>query len=219
MMLEDGAKNSRAARYINGLTASIEFNDYSFIDYFQDLKETELKNYVIKNTSDVINKKTIKINLKEHTLNIEGDEVCAPNFQVNMSIKESFRLLNRRQTYVKNLYVKKLCFKNSRVTKIVLPKKVLKDKYTIRLPFTQLIFKSKLNDEPTMHFHGNGKLSHFSGIKFSKLIEMFYRCDGEISYTRSEGCRGPFNNHETTIKDPIGIKFDINERIRTHFNR
>ena len=216
IMLENGAKNSRATRYINGLVSSKEFESFTFNEYLGELRATELKKYVIMNKSQSIKDKKILINLKSNNLVI-NNEACISNIKMNLSIKESFRLFNRKQKYVKNLPLKKMCFKNSKITKIQLPSKIIKEKYTLRLDFFQIVFGSRASDDAIIHYK-NGKLSHFSGIKLKKLIQMYYICNGEESYSQNIGCKeGPFNNRDTAVSSPTKIKFDLKERVNSHF--
>jgi len=218
IMLENGATNSRGARYMNALVASKEFESYSFADYLKELKETELQYYVVINKSEAVKTQEIQIDLKNHILEFGSAEVCAPNFIVNLSLKETYSLLNRSQRYVQNIKMTNVCFENSHLTKIELPKNVLNTGYTLRLPFIQLEFDKATNESPALIFHNNGKMSHFEGVQFSSLMEMYYLCNGSRSFDENRGCEaGPFINHETKINDPIDIKFDLREKLLAFF--
>ncbi len=90
----------------------------------------------------------------------------------------------------------------------------------LRLPFHQLQFKKFTGDSPVIYYTEQGMLSHFEGIEFSKLLEMYYRCNGTISYTERDQCEaGPFNNRYSIISNPSNIQFDENERPIGFFNR
>lgn len=216
IMLENGAKNSRATRYINGLVASKEFESYSFKDYLEELRATELENYIVPIDSQAVKADRITINLKKFTINYEGEIACVPGLKMNLSIKESFRLLNRRQKYIKNLVVDKMCFENSQITKIVLPQKVLENKYTLRLAYNQMELGPAVGDSPSMIFK-DGKLATFEDIAFSKLYRFYYICDGREVFDQSEGCEGPYNDRDTAITKPGVITLDTEERVNSHF--
>lgn len=218
IMLENGATNSRATRYMNGLIGSSDFENYTFGEYIQDLKETELRQFTVFNKSQSIKDKEIKINLKSNSLKAYSDSVCVDNIKMNMSIKESFKLFRRRQKYVSNMPIDKLCFTNEGVSEIHLNEKYIKEKYTLRLEFFQLVLGEKTANESVIRYK-SGKLHSFEGIKFSKLFQMFYRCNGAESYTQNVGCEeGPFNNRDTIITNPQNVTFDENERVTNYFN-
>lgn len=220
IMIENGATNSTATRYMNGLIASKEFENYSFTDYLQDLKETELLNYVVINQSEAVKDREILINLKQHRITFKEDKVCAPNFKVNMSLKETFSVFNRSQRYLKNIKFQEVCFKNSTLTKLVLPVKGATSKVALRLPFYQAYFSGATSKTPTFTFHNNGKLNEITGIKISEFMEMYYVCNGNISYSSSVNCeKGPFINHDTKVKDLNSIKFGKNEKPLSYFQR
>jgi hypothetical protein len=220
IMIENGATISTATRYMNGLIASTEFEQYTFAEYLQELKETELETYIIINRSEAVKDQEILINLKEHTLNFYDDKVCAPNFKVNMSIKEKFSVFNPSQRYLKNIKFQEMCFKNSTLSTLVLPLKITTSKFALRLPFYQVYFDSASNQAPTISFHSNGKMSKVSGIKISEFMEMYYICDGEVSYTQNQNCeKGPFIDHDTKVKGLTEINFDAAERPTKYFSR
>lgn len=221
IMLENGADNSRATRYINGLVASRDFEEYSFTEYIEELKNTELRYYIVPNVSGAIKDKEIKFDLQNHQLDEVDGMICAPNFKLNPSIKQTYKLIfNTSQRYLKNLKFQQVCFENSRISKLVLPTIVPNKERTLRLPFHQVQFGKSLNDTPTIHFSKKGKLSHFSGIKHKLVMEMFYRCNGEVSFLERHGCQeGPFIYHSTKIENPTDILFDDNEIPISHFRR
>lgn len=211
IMLENGAENSIATRYINALVASKQFESYSFADYFQEIKETELNFYFVKNTSETIKDPVIEINLDDNEFHTKEDAICADKVVFNPSIKETYTILNRDQDYLKNIEFPRTCFKNSRLTEVTLPDYIVNLKHTLRLPFHQMDL-GHTTDEPIIYFHTNGKLHTFSGIHFENLVEMFYVCDEKKSFTQREGCAsGPFINHDSKINNPKNIVFDEDE--------
>jgi hypothetical protein len=214
IMLENGAENSRAARYMNALVASTVFEDYTFQDYFEEIKETEIKFYEIRNQSTAIKDQKIKINIKEHTVNFVDGVACAPNFILNPNIKETYTLLNRAQRYFLKTKFQNVCFKNSRLTKVVLPTRIPNSKATLRLPFHQVQFEKALTSEPALVFNEFGKLSHLENMSYKSAMEMYYVCDGKRSYTQRFGCeKGPFINHDSKISNPQTIEFDDKEEL------
>lgn len=221
ILIENGATNARSARYLTGLISSIEFESYSFAEYFEELKGTELNHYTIVPSSEIFKEESILFHLKDHVFETRGNEVCAPNFKVNVWIKETFRLHNMGQRYLSNLKFKNVCFKNSIITRLELYPKTVNSDITIRLPFYQLYIKKAVSDNPSIIFHENGKLSHFSGMQFSQLMEMYYVCNGKNSFEFRYGCEeGPYINHKTKIYDLEDIFFDLNdERPRDYFKR
>ncbi len=220
IMLENGATTSRAARYINGFVASVEFESIEFFEYLELLKETEIKYYNISGASEAIKTRDIKLNLKKHIFNLVQGEVCAPNFQIDMKFKQTFTILNRAQKYYKNTKFTKMCFENSQITRLVMSPQLAKKNITLRLPFHQVQFDGASNQNPTIHFTSKGRLSHFSGMKFKNLVEMYYICGGQSSFTRNKGCeKGPFINHDTKVKTPINILFNESETPFSHFQR
>ncbi|MFT6632435.1 MAG: hypothetical protein ACJAS4_002398 [Bacteriovoracaceae bacterium] len=220
IMIENGAITSTATRYMNGLIASKEFEEYTFSEYLQELKETELREYIIINRSEAVKDQEIKIDLQNHLFTFNQNEVCAPNFKVNMSIKEAFTVFNRSQRYLKNIKFKQVCFENSTLTRLVLPEKATTSKVALRLPFYQAYFDGAISETPTISFHPNGKMSKVSGVKISEFMEMYYICDGEVSYTQSQNCeKGPFIDHDTKVKGLTEINFDAAERPTKYFSR
>jgi hypothetical protein len=219
IMLENGATTSRAARYMNALVASEEFELLTFAEYLKELKGTELESYVIKNNSSVIRDEYIVVDLKTNEVSNEGTMACVKNFVINMSIKETFSVFNQAQKYPKGVKLQQVCFENSVISKVVLSTEYFKMNTTLRLPFYQLELGTYNASSPTVFFHGNGKMSHFENINFKSLTEMFYRCNGKISYTERQGCRGPFNNKETKVSKPINIQIDNTENLVNYFNR
>lgn len=217
IMLENGATDSVATRYMNGLVASEFFDTYTFIEYIEEIKETELQEYIIPNHSQAIKQDEIKLHLKDHIYEIEGDMVCAPNFKVNASIKKPYNLsaIINGQQYLSNIQFQKVCFKNSRLQSMVLPVDIVQNDRILRLPFAQVYFEEALSQNPTMHFNEEGKLTHLTDIRASHLYQMYYICNGENSFDMSEGCEsGPYNHRDSVIQNTTNIQFDENEKLK-----
>lgn len=89
-MIENRARNSRSTRYMNGLVASREFEAYTFGEYIEEVKETELRNFIVINYSQSIKDKLIKVNLKSKPLRVYTDRACVDDIKIDMSIKESY---------------------------------------------------------------------------------------------------------------------------------
>ncbi|MAZ50021.1 MAG: hypothetical protein CME65_15775 [Halobacteriovoraceae bacterium] len=216
IMLENGATDSVAARYMNGLVASEFFDSYTFIDYIEEIKETELKEYIVPNTSEAIKQSEIKLDLKEHIYRAEDGMICAPNFKVQASIKKPYNLraIIRGQDYVTNIQFQDVCFKDSRLRKVVLPVAMVQRERILRLPFAQVYFDEALSETPAMHFNEEGKLSHLTDIRASHLYRMYYECDGARSFDRMAGCEsGPYNDRDSVIQNTSVIQFDGDEKL------
>jgi hypothetical protein len=219
IMLENGAVNSRSARYMNALVASEEFELLNFAQYLAELQGTELASYVITNTSDAIRDEYIVIDLNDNEIITSGSMICVEDFIVNMSIKETFSVFNQTQKYPKNIKQQNVCFENSKLSKITLNQKYFRKDSTLRLPFFQMELGSLVGKSPTINFHDNGKVKSFSEINFKNMTEMFYRCDGRVSYSQRQGCKGPFNNKKTRVNNPVNVQFDTKEKPINYFLR
>ena len=214
IMLENGAENSRAARYMNGLVASRYFETMTFLEYIEEIKETELKHYIVPNNSESIKQSEIHFDLKKHILNFDetNDMVCAPNFKLDPSIKKTYSILDQSQDYLKDLKFQEVCFRNSRIKKLVLPTDVVNKGRTLRLPFHQVEFEKATNSQPSIVFDDKGKLAELTGMTFDSVMEMYYECDGRKSYVKRFGCeRGPFIDHDTKISKPSVVRFSERE--------
>ena len=171
IMLENGAVESRSARYMNALTASQEFELLTFSDYMKELVNTELKYFIIQNKSESFKASEIKINLKDHKLNYYSDMVCAPNFKLNMSFKETFTVFNQSQSYLKNTKFKEVCFKGSTVSELRLYTKLPSKGITLRLPFHQLQFKEFMK-MPQLKFFVEDQIFKIIRNVFLSIIEI-----------------------------------------------
>lgn len=216
IMIENGATDSRATRYINALVASKEFELLSFSEYFEEIKSTELKKYFIPNKSAVIDKDFIEVDLKNHPVEIGVDGiVCASDFKLKMRIKETYTLFNRTQRYIGKVKFKKLCFENSKLIELEVPKRLtgkLNGKYTLRLPSFQAPIDT-VSENGKIIFQENGKLSHFENITFKEAQPMFYTCNGVKEDRQLGGCKGPFIDKPNVISYPSEIRFDQNEDV------
>ena len=216
IMIENGATDSRRARGINALTASLQFENFTFAQYLKAIQKTELKYYYILNNSLSIIDSMIKVDLKmEERIQTSSEGfACAEEVLIEPKIKETFTVFNQSQDYIGKIKTKEICFENSRIRKLVFPEKIMSSGITLRLPFHQVIFSSASSNRPSFYFNEKGKLTHMTGIKASSIMEMFYRCNGRKSFTQNRGCEaGPFINHKNKITDPEEILFDRNEKL------
>ncbi len=211
IMLENEAEDSRAARYMNGLVASIDFDYFTFEDYIQEISATELASYTVPNVSEILFDEKIVFNLKEHKIFFTDGNLCAKGFVLSPRIKETFTLLNQTQRYVSNTAIPLICVKNSKLVSLELPKKMISSKYTLRFSFFQLEF-SKEYASPLVHFHKNGKVKEITGVEFNWYMPMFYTCNGKRSYDQKFNCEaGPFIDHDKKVKDLSTLKFNEKE--------
>jgi hypothetical protein len=214
IMLENGALNSRSARYMNGLTSSAEFEGYSFGQYITELKNTEIKNYQISNVSDAIVNKQIIINLKEHVLEIFPEYACAPKMKVDLSIKKRLHVFDTENRYIKNIIAENFCFKNSKPLRIQIKKSLLDIGVSLRLEHYFAYLDSDSGNNPTLNFHSNGKLKSLSDINIDTLFRMYYVCSGKRVFGKSkrDGCEeGGYIHRDSGITTPRNVEFDSNE--------
>ncbi|MBD67047.1 MAG: hypothetical protein CME62_17730 [Halobacteriovoraceae bacterium] len=217
IMLDNGAKNSIAARYMNGLVASDVFDLYTFEDYINDIQGTEIRTYSVRNESHALKQDDIVIKLKEHDFDFEEGMLCAPNFKIEVSLKKPYNIGAALfgQEYLGRIKFQNVCLKNSRLRKLVLPVDIVKKDRILRLPFAQVYFKEALSDSPSIHFNEKGKLTHLSDIQASHLYRMFYTCNGVDSFDQSVGCEeGPFNHGDSVVKNTSIIEFDQDEKLK-----
>lgn len=209
IMLENGAQESRSARYMNGLVASEQFDDYSFIDYMTELKETELKNYSVVNNSSSILDETILINLKEHDVYFKEvlDQACVAKLKIRANIKK-FSIISGVKT--PSFYFDELCFSNSRMASLTIPSKIASAGFNLVMENYYLKVAPR-SASPVLHYHPNGKFGHLTGGLIEELQKMFYRCQQSVTFNKHPGCEGPFLHHDSKIPNPGDVKFDEKE--------
>ncbi len=213
IMIENGAKNSISARYMNGLVASKDFEALTFAEYIEEIKNTEIHKYTVNNYSESIKDRKIVIDLKTDELTLEDGFLCAIRKKFNPSIRETFSVINQSPDYFKEVTPKKICVKNSRIRKIGLRNNIVDYKNTLRLPFNLIIFESS-KENPTLHYDSRGKLTQITDIIAGKISQMYYNCNGVRSMNQNSGCQsGPFIYKPTVIKNTDELIFDEKERL------
>jgi hypothetical protein len=211
IMLENGAKNSVAARYMNGLTASSEFEGRTFVEYFEDLKNTEVKFYKVNNISSSIRQKQIILNLKEHTFITENDYVCAPRLKMDMSFKKTLGAFDWEQRYI-DVTSEKFCFKNSLPVMISFKTSLFDINISLRLDHYFAYLDNITGKNPRMLFHPNGMLKSLEDIRVNNIARMYYVCNGIKVFGKKDGCqKGPFIHRDSIINLPGPLFFDENE--------
>jgi hypothetical protein len=204
IMLENDAQDSEATRYMNGLIASTDFKDLSFVEYINELKNTEKKKYIVTNNSSLVLQETIGINLQSPNLIIdeENDKICGFRQVVKVNVKKVMPIVIWHLGLYK-IRFKRVCVKNSRLESLV----TSDDFGSKRANF---VFKNYLirnngttQERPVLYFHPNGAIKSFEGFKFEALYELFYEDDGS----------GPYLNHKTKVKNPANIQFDDKEEL------
>ena len=215
IMIEDGAKDSIGTRYMNGLIASKEFEDYSFSDYIHDLKTTEKKYYIVQNNSSLIFHRELKLDLKNSNIELKGETVCTNSLKVKANIKK-LRFISSFHRGLANVNFKNVCFSSSSITQLEMPNDIAKMRINFVMESYLVRTNKRLDDKAVLNFNTNGTLKSIVGLQYEALYKMFYKCeakDGEfISETREAKCKGPFLDHKSKVKKPQFIKFDMNEK-------
>jgi hypothetical protein len=193
IMLDHDAENSISARFMNALTSSSYIEKISFIQYFKDLQQSEIKYYKVVNSSSSILSGHLKINMAKYELNYdyENDQVCVPRFVFTTNFfKTKFTKKSKRlKTTFKNV-----CFTNSRIKRLKLSSKYSQSSFLIEMDKFTLDMDGADIPNPIIHFHNNGKLKSFEGIKIDKLI-----MNSGKKYRRTENLL--FDDQE----NPIGL--------------
>ena len=210
IMIENDDKiehNSYGARYINGLVASEEFEDYSFTDYIQDLKETEMRNYEIINTSSALINDIVTVPLKGMELVTTEDTICVSDLYVPAQLKkfDVGAIFNG----IKTLKVKftKFCFKNSKVVLMEIPQDVSDKGFLLSMENYQINVHSNTSANAVMIFHENGKLDHITNVKTDFLLKMYYKCGGVKTFVKANGCSGPYRFDDSKVSNPGQVLF------------
>lgn len=208
ILIENGAKDSRSARYLNGLTSSKHFESYTFPQYLEDLKGSEMQSYWVYNNSTAIRNKFFQIKLKEYKLKFYNDKVCIPDFKFSPSIKKTQNIFNISQRYL-NVTAPEFCFKNSRVESFSVTRDFVDQGITLRMPYYLGHLYNSTGDSPRFEFHANGKFKQLKDMNFEVLYKMFYECGRVTTFNpTSETCKGPYIHYPSEIKNPGPVIFD-----------
>jgi len=214
IMIEDGATNSVGARYMNALSASVEFNDYSFSDYIKDLQSTEKKHYIIENNSTLIFDRTFKLSLDGINLEYKENAVCTDKLNVKANIKR-LALFTNWHTGVANIKFENVCFNNSTIDSLTLPAKFSNKRINFVMENYLLRTHGSNGNLGVIKFNTNGTLKTIANLKTESLYKMFYTCGrgrNKIkSFIKREGCKGPYLLHDHEVKNPGIVIFDQRE--------
>lgn len=219
IMIENDKKenhNSYGARYMNGLIASEDFDDYSFEEYLEELKETELGHYTVFNNSHALVGETFKLPLE--SISFQNGAACVEDFYLAAQFKKFG--FNEIFNGIKTLKVdfKNVCFKDSHFTRITIPKKISEKGFLLSLQNYQLNIKANSSQESTLVFHSNGRLSHIENTHNDFLLKMFYLCNGKKTFKKENGCKGPYRFNESKISNPGDVFFSEEEEAPIGFN-
>lgn len=203
---QDDEHDSYGARYMNGIVASKEFEDFTFADYIRDIAETELKTYTTFNTSGALVGKQVELDLTS-SLTIEDGLICVKDAPIKAQLKR-FGLRGIFQG-ITTLDVKfeKACFKNSKISKLTLPNDVAEKGFLLSMDLYQIKAEKAGAPSVEMIFHPSGKLKTLTNIKTDFIVGFYYDCDGSKIFERKEGCSGPYRHYPSQVNSPSQVFF------------
>lgn len=214
IMLEDGAKDSKGARYMNALAASIEFEQDSFADYIKDLKTTEKKNYVVENNSTLVFDNLFKVDLKNSEFDFQGSQVCTESLNVKANIKK-VAFITTIHTGLAKIKFKNVCFNNSVIESLTLPKKFSGKRINFVMENYLIRTKGSNGSPGVIKFNKNGTFKEVQNLEYEALYKMFYTCGRGRSkvetFVKAPGCKGPYLHDDSKISNPSDILFDLDE--------
>jgi hypothetical protein len=214
ILLEDGAKDSRGARYMNALVASVDFDDDNFSDYLKDLQSTEKKYYVIENNSSLIFDPLFKVDLKNASLQFDGERVCTKSLDVKANIKKVAPITTLHMGLAKIEFTN-VCFNNSVMESLTLPKKFSGKRLNFVMENYLVRTHGNLAEAGVIKFNPNGSLRTIENLEFEALYKMYYVCgrgrNAIVTFDKATGCKGPYLHDESMIKNPASIIFNEKE--------
>ena len=214
IMLEDGAKDSVGARYMNALIASIEFEKDQFSDYLKDLQTTEKKYYVIENRSSLVFDSVFKVDLKESDLRFYENTVCTPNLKVTANIKK-LAFITTLHTGLANIKFEDVCFNNSTIESLTLPRNFSGKRINFVMENYLLRTNGVDGNNGVIKFNSNGTFKELLNLEVEALYKMFYICgrgkNKVKTFEKSEGCKGPYLHDQSKVKSPGRVIFDEDE--------
>ncbi len=214
IMIEDGADDSKGARYMNALTASNVFESYSFADYIQDLKTTEKKNYIIENNSTLVFDKLFKVDLKNSILNFENERVCTKGLPVKANLKKLTRLSSLHFGLTKVTF-RNVCFNNSYIDSLTLPPKFSGKRINFVMEQFLIRSKGKSAESGVIRFNENGTFKRLENLELEALYKLFYKCgkgrNKFLTFTKEQGCKGPYLHDDSKVSNPGAVEFDHTE--------
>lgn len=214
IMIEDGAKDSVGARYMNALAASIEFESYKFSDYIKDLQTTEKIHYIVENNSTLVFDSEFKVKLKNSDLEFKDSKVCTSDLNVKANIKKLVFLTTLHRG-IADIKFTNVCFNNSIIESLTLPKKFSGKRINFVME-NYLIRTNGLNGNTgVIKFNENGTFKELLNLDIAVLYKMFYKCkvNGKKIETlvKSKGCKGPYLHKKSKVMAPKDLIFNLDE--------
>lgn len=214
IMLEDGARDSRGARYMNALVASTRFEKDSFAHYLDDLRTTEKRFYIVENHSTLIFDKVFRVDLKKLNLSMEGTRVCTDSLQVRANIKKVAFITNMHLGLA-GIRFTNVCFRNSVLESLTLPRSFSNKRINFVME-NYLVRTDGLNGPAgVLKFNANGTFQRIENLEIEALYKMFYSCrrNGKKyqTFIKGRGCSGPYLHYDSEVKNPRNVIFDSRE--------
>lgn len=214
IMLEDGAKDSKGARYMNALIASSEFESYNFADYIKELSTTEKKSYVVENNSTLVFDKEFKVDLKKSQLDYQNTRVCTPSLDVKANIKKVAPIFNVHLGLAKTKF-EDVCFNNSVIESLTLPKKFSGKRINFVMENYLVRTNGNTGSAGVIKFNTNGTFKEVQNLEYEALYKMFYVCgrgrNKVETFQKKPGCKGPYLLDDSKVSKPQEVIFDMNE--------
>lgn len=214
IMLEDGAKDSVGARYMNALTASEEFEKDNFSDYIEDLKTTEKQNYIIENHSTLIFDSLFKVNLHTSEFEFNQHSVCTKDLKVSANIKKVAFITNLH-TGLAKIKFENVCFNNSTIESLTLPQNFSGKRLNFVMENYLLRTNGVDGNNGILKFNENGTFKELLNLDTEVLYKMFYICGrGKTkikTFEKEKGCKGPYLLDDSKISNPGKVIFNENE--------
>jgi hypothetical protein len=214
IMIEDGADDSKGARYMNALTASKAIERSSFSDYIQDLKTTKKKNYIIENNSTLVFDKIFKIELSKIELNdtqLDIDKVCTKSLTVNANIKKLTRFSTIHSGITK-VGFKNVCFNNSYIESLTLPPKFSGKRINFVMENYLIRSNGKNAENGIIRFNENGTFKTLENLDLEVIYKLFYVCKKGrkkfYTFEKQDGCKGPYLHDDSRVRSPGVVEFD-----------
>ena len=209
-----GEKDSKKARYMNGLISSTKFKTDSFSNYLKDLKSTEKKYYIVENKSTLIFDELFKVDLKNIELSMEGSRVCTKSLDVRANIKKVAFITNLHLGLARMRFTN-VCFRNSRLESLTLPSGLSRKRVNFVMRHYLLRTDGSNGAAGVLRFNANGTFHMAENLKTEALYKMYYICwqNGRkfSTYKKLKNCKGPYLDYRTEIKYPGEVFFDDQE--------
>lgn len=215
IMLEDGAIDSKGARYMNALAASVEFEQDNFTDYIKDLSTTEKKHYIIENNSTLVYDKLFKVDLKMNSsFDYQEKSVCTDSLDVKANIKK-VAFITATHLGLAKIKFKNVCFNNSFIESLTLPKNFSGKRINFVMENYLIRTSGSNGNRGVIKFNNNGTFKSVENLKHEALYKMFYKCGRGFkkvkTFVKAPGCKGPYLHDDSKVSKPTDVIFDMNE--------